>query len=401
MMYFERTLSSIVKKATQSFKVVLITGPRQVGKSTLFDSLKEENRTKVTLDDTDVLALAKHDPNLFFEVYQPPLLIDEVQKAPELLQHIKKIVDSTNEKGLFWLTGSQKFNLMQGVSESLAGRVAILDLQGFSQAEKENDVSRPAFIPDIPLQTKRPIWNVMQTFDTIYKGSYPQLFDGVTDWELYYKSYRDTYLMRDIRDIIKLEDETVFSRFMKILASRTSQVLNYTDIASDVGISPNTAKSWINILKTLGIIYLLQPYFENNIGKRFSKTPKMYFMDTGLCAYLCGLNNGEMIYNSHLSGAFVETYVVSEIIKSYIHNGKNPNIYYYRTTNQEEIDLIVEANNKVYPIEIKQSATPNASMAKNFKLIDDKKRGIGAIICLSDKFIPLNKDTYIIPLSYI
>ena len=400
-MYIERTLSNIVEKATKSFKVIMITGPRQVGKSTLFDNIIEPNRTKVTLDDTEVLGLAKNDPNMFFQTYQPPLLIDEVQKAPELFTYIKKIVDNSNEKGLFWLTGSQKFHLMKNVSESLAGRVAVLDLQGLSQSEKIKEPTRPAFTPDIDLQTKRPIWSVKETFEVIHKGSYPQLFDGVTDWELYYKSYKDTYLMRDVKDIIKLEDETVFTRFLKILASRTSQVVSYADVARDADIAPNTAKAWMGILQTLGIIYFLQPYFENNINKRLVKTPKMYFMDTGLCAHLCGLNTPEMLMNNYLSGAFIETYAVSEIIKSYIHNGKTPNIYFCRTSSKEEIDLVLEENGKIYPIEIKQTATPTLSMAKHFKLIDEKKRGIGAIVCLSDKFIPMNKDVYIIPISYI
>lgn len=400
-MFYERTLSDIVEKATKSFKVILITGPRQVGKSTLFEKIKEENRTKVTLDDGDDLALAKTDPNLFFQKYQPPLLIDEVQKAPELFQYIKKMVDNTDERGLFWLTGSQKFDLMKNVTESLAGRVAVLELQGFSQSEKSHDYTRGAFVPDIDLQTKRPVWTAKETFEVIHKGSYPQLFDGITDWELYYKSYIDTYLMQDVKDIIKIEENTAFRRFIKILASRTSQVLNYTDIARDSDISPNTAKAWLSVLQTLGVVYLLQPYFANNIGKRLSKTPKMYFMDTGLCAHLCGINTSQMLMDSYLSGAFIETYVVSEIVKSYIHNGKIPNIYYYRDSNKEEIDVIIEENNKVYPIEIKQTATPTLSMAKNFKLIDEKKRGIGAIICLNDKFIPMNKDVYIIPISYI
>lgn len=400
-MYYQRTLSSIIGKANKSFKVVLITGPRQVGKSTLFEKMMEANRTKVSLDDTDALTLAKQDPNLFFQIYQPPLLIDEVQKAPELLLHIKKIVDNTDKKGLFWLTGSQKFTLMKNVSDSLAGRVAILDLQGFSQSEKVDDCTRPPFTPDIPLQTNRPIWSAKETFKVIHKGSYPQLFDGVTDWELYYKSYVDTYLMRDVKEIIRLENELTFVRFLKILAIRTAQPLNFTDIARDVDISPNTAKSWLHILQTLGIIYLLPPYFENNIGKRLIKTPKLYFMDTGLCAYLCSIKAPDALIDSHLSGAFIETYAVSEIIKSYIHNARTPNIYYCRTTNQEEIDIVLEENNKVYPIEIKQTATPTISMAKNFKLINESKRGVGCILCLSEKFIPMNKDTYIIPISYI
>ncbi len=400
-MYYQRTLSSVIEKATKSFKVVLITGPRQVGKSTLFEKLMEPGRTKVSLDDFDVLTLAKQDPNLFFQTYKPPLLIDEVQKAPELLVQIKKIVDATDEKGLFWLTGSQKFTLMKNVSESLAGRVAVLDLQGLSQSEKLKNPDRGIFVPDMPLQTKRPIWSAKETFKVIHTGSYPQLFDGITDWELYYKSYVDTYLMRDVKDIVQLGNELTFLRFLKVLAPLTAQQLNYANLARNIDVAPNTVKNWVNILQTLGIIYLLQPYFENNIGKRLVKSPKVYFMDTGLCAYLCAIKTSDALMESYLSGEFVETYAVSEIIKSYIHNGKTPNIYYCRTLNQEEIDVVIEQNDKVYPIEIKQTATPNISMAKNFKLVDKQKKGIGCILCLSEKFIPINKDLYVIPISYI
>lgn len=400
-MYYQRTLSSVIEKATKSFKVVLITGPRQVGKSTLFEKLMEPGRTKVSLDDFDVLTLAKQDPNLFFQTYKPPLLIDEVQKAPELLVQIKKIVDATDEKGLFWLTGSQKFTLMKNVSESLAGRVAVLDLQGLSQSEKLNNPDRGIFVPDMPLQTKRPIWSAKETFKVIHTGSYPQLFDGITDWELYYKSYVDTYLMRDVKDIVQLGNELTFLRFLKVLAPLTAQQLNYANLARNIDVAPNTVKNWVNILQTLGIIYLLQPYFENNIGKRLVKSPKVYFMDTGLCAYLCAIKTSDALMESYLSGEFVETYAVSEIIKSYIHNGKTPNIYYCRTINQEEIDVVIEQNDKVYPIEIKQTATPNISMAKNFKLVDEQKKGIGCILCMSEKFIPINKDLYVIPISYI
>lgn len=400
-MYYQRTLSSVIEKATKSFKVVLITGPRQVGKSTLFEKLMEPGRTKVSLDDFDVLTLAKQDPNLFFQTYKPPLLIDEVQKAPELLVQIKKIVDATDEKGLFWLTGSQKFTLMKNVSESLAGRVAVLDLQGLSQSEKLNNPDRGIFVPDMPLQTKRPIWSAKETFKVIHTGSYPQLFDGITDWELYYKSYVDTYLMRDVKDIVQLGNELTFLRFLKVLAPLTAQQLNYANLARNIDVAPNTVKNWVSILQTLGIIYLLQPYFENNIGKRLVKSPKVYFMDTGLCAYLCAIKTSDALMESYLSGEFVETYAVSEIIKSYIHNGKTPNIYYCRTLNQEEIDVVIEQNDKVYPIEIKQTATPNISMAKNFKLVDEQKKGIGCILCMSEKFIPINKDLYVIPISYI
>jgi predicted AAA+ superfamily ATPase len=399
-MYYKRTLAKTLEKATKSFKVVLITGPRQVGKTTLFRHLKEENRTYVTLDDVEANALAVSDPELFFQTYRPPLFIDEVQRAPNLFRYIKKIVDKSDDKGLFWLTGSQQFTLMKDVSESLAGRIAILDLQGFSQSEKQKDDLRSEFVPDIDLITKRPVKTLEETFDIIIKGSYPQLFDGLTDKDLFYSSYIRTYLERDIREIINIKDELTFVKFLKILASRTSQVMNYNDIARDVGVAQNTIKSWISILQTSGLIYLLQPYF-NNLSKRSIKTPKLYFLDIGLCSYLCGINSAEMAISHPMSGAMFETYVVSEVLKSYWHNGKTPQIYFYRDSLQKEIDLIIENNGKLHPIEIKQTASPTVTMTKNFSVIDDKFRGKGAIICLSNKLIPMNKDVNIIPVSYI
>lgn len=400
-MYYERTLSSVIKEASKNFKVILLTGPRQTGKSTLLERLSEPNRTRVTLDDTNILSLVKEDPDLFFEKYHPPLLIDEVQKAPEIFLRIKMIVDKYNKCGDFWLTGSQKFSLMQNVSDSLAGRVAVLDLQGLSQSEKQTDSKRGAFTPDLPLDTKRNSYTPSEMFSIIQKGSYPQLFSTNTPWELYYKSYIDTYLMRDINDISRISNELTFKNFLKILATRTGQLINYTDLSSDLGISPNTVKNWISILQTLNIIYILPPYFESNIGKRLIKAPKIYFMDTGLASYLCSIKDGNTLSESYLSGAFVETYAVSEIIKSYIHNGKTPNIYYLRTSNGHEIDLIIEDNGKAYPIEIKQTASPTLDMTKNFSLIPDNKRGKGAILSLTSTFMPMRRDVYSIPIAYI
>lgn len=289
---------------------------------------------------------------------------------------------------------------MQGVSESLAGRIVILDLQGFSQAEKQKDKSKKPFTPDISLNEKYPILTAEQAFENIVQGSYPQLFDGITDRDLFYSSYVRTYLERDIREIINIKNEVSFIKFLKILASRTSQVLNYNDFARDIGISPNTAKSWVSILQTSGLIYLLPPYF-NNLGKRSIKTPKLYFIDTGLCSYLCGINNSEIAISHSMSGALFETYVISEVLKSYWHNGKTPQIYFYRDSLQREIDLIIDIDGKLHPIEIKQTATPTENMIKNFNILDEKIRGKGAILCLSNKLIPINKDTNIIPVNYI
>lgn len=399
-MYYERTLSEVINQANQYFKVILITGPRQVGKTTLFKKMREENRKYVTLDDASDLLLAQEDPVQFFEKYSPPVLIDEVQKAPKLFSYIKKIVDESDAKGQFWLTGSHVFHLMKNVSESLAGRVAVLNLQGFSQAEKQQDKDRPPFLPDIPLNTERPILSKAEIFDLIVKGSYPQLFDG-THLSLYYSSYVSTYMERDVKSIVNVTNETAFIKFLKVMAARTGQVLNYHDISRDVEVSAPTIKNWVSILETSGLIYLM-PAYSGNLSQRAIKTPKMYFMDTGLCCYLNGITTGEMAMNGPISGGLFETYVVSEVLKSYWHHGERPYIYFYRDTdNNKEIDLIIESHGKVWPVEIKQSSSPNIQMAKHFGIIDETKRGKGAIICTATKFIPMNKDVVVIPVSYI
>lgn len=398
-MYYKRTLAKSLKQADKFFKVVLLTGPRQVGKSTLFEHIKEETRTSISLDDKEILMLAQEDPVQFFERFPPPILIDEVQKAPNLFSYIKQIVDGSDKKGQFWLTGSQQFHLMKNVSESLAGRVAILDLQGFSQSEKEQDETRPAFVPDIPLATKRQIWTALQTFDVIVKGSFPQLFDG-TPPNLFYSGYIRTYLERDVREILNISNENAFIKFLKVAAARTGQMLNYNDMARDVDVSVNTIKSWISVLETSGLIYLL-PAYSNNMTKRAVKTPKLYFLDTGLCCHLAGITTAEMALTYSMSGALFETYVVSEILKSYWHNGERPFIYFYRDWAGKEIDLILEVNGKLWPIEIKQTSSPTPKMVQNFDVLAGKECGKGALICTANKFIPMNKDVNIIPVSYI
>ncbi len=355
-MYLKRTLEKKLKEANEFFKVIILTGPRQVGKTTLLEKIKEDSRTYVTLDDMDALLLATEDPVLFFEKFKPPVLIDEVQKAPNLFIYIKSIVDKSNQTAQFWLTGSQQFHLMKNVSESLAGRAAIINLQGFSISELQKDTTRDSFIPDIDLQTKRPIFSTSEIFEKIVNGSYPQLADG-TPKDLFYSSYIKTYIEKDIREIINISNENNFLKFLRVIASRTAQTINYNDIANDVGISPNTVKSWISVLETSGLIYLLQPYF-NNFTKRAIKTPKLYFLDTGLCSYLIGIKNADVAEQTSINGALFETYVVSEILKSYWHNAKTPWIYFYRDTLGKEIDLLIEENSKIYPIEIKKTSTP-------------------------------------------
>ena len=398
-MYYKRTLSKSLTDANKFFKVILLTGPRQVGKTTLLEHIKEPGRVYVSLDDMDSLMMAQEDPAHFFECFPPPLLIDEVQKAPELFPYIKSIADKSGKKGQFWLTGSQQFHLMKNVSESLAGRVAILDLQGFSQSEKAKDDKRPAFLPDIPLKTKNEVFSAREIFDVIVRGSFPQLFDG-THSAMFYSAYVRTYIERDVREIINISNEHAFLKFLKVMAARTGQILNYNDVSHEIEVSLNTVKSWVSVLETSGLIYLLQPFFRN-MTKRAIKTPKIYFLDTGLCCYLTGILDGKMAMNHYRSGALFETYVVSEVLKSYWHNGERPFIYYYRDTLGKEIDLILEKNGKLWPVEIKQTSTPSPKMIQNFDVIDIKDRGCGALVCTANKLISMGNNINVIPVSYI
>lgn len=398
-MYYKRTLSESVNQANAFFKVILLTGPRQVGKTTLLERIKEPDRAYVSLDDMEARMMAQEDPAHFFERFTPPVLIDEVQKAPNLFPFIKRIADKSPKKGQFWLTVSQQFHLMKNVSESLAGRVAILDLQGFSQSEKAKDETRPAFRPDIPLQTRRPIWSALETFEMIVNGSFPQLVDG-TPPLLFYSAYVRTYVERDVREILNISNENAFLKFLKVIASRTGQVLNYNDIARDIEVSLNTVKSWISVLETSGLIYLLPPYFRN-LAKRAIKTPKIYFLDTGLCCYLTGITTGETAMNHPMSGALFETYVVSEVLKSYWHHGERPFAYFYRDALGKEIDLILDRDGKLWPIEIKQTSSPNLKMARAFTVLANEACGKGALVCTANEFVSIGEDVNVIPASYI
>lgn len=398
---YQRTIATSVKKASELFKVVLITGPRQVGKTTLLRSLMEKDRAYVSLDDPFALALAKNDPEAFFQKYKLPILIDEVQRAPELFIHIKRLVDEIDKKGQVWITESQIFSLMQGVSDSLAGRVAVLSLLGFSQAEKQNDCERELFTPEMGVDTQRKILTKEEIFDEIVKGSYPDMVLQ-SDPYMFFTSYISTYLERDVREITNVQDLTTFANFMKILASRTSQVLNYSDIANNLHITVPTVKRWVSVLETTGLIVLLYPY-SRNVSQRSIKSPKLYFTDTGLCSFLLGEDlTGSMLMNMSYSGALFENYVVSEVYKSFYHHGRVPNLYFYRSENNtKEIDLVLEARGKVHPIEIKQSSNPDIKMTKAFELIDEKVRGRGCIICNCSEVHPLSKDVVAIPVSYI
>lgn len=402
-MYINRTLEKHIKQLSYQFKVILVTGARQVGKSTLLKHCDPE-RNYVTLDDYRAREMALNDPELFLQRYKAPLIIDEIQYAPSILSYIKIAVDNSDKKGQYWLTGSQQFHMMKNVTESLAGRVAIVDLKGLSLKELD-DLEQVPFIPTADnienMRKSSKYHDLTDIYQKIWRGSYPEVNTNTdTDWETFYKSYLRTYIERDIKDLNAVKNEMDFIKFLKVLAARTGQMLDYTDISKEVGVSSPTIKSWVSILVSSNIVYLLQPYFSN-INKRIVKTPKIYFMDTGLCSYLTNWDNSQVLESGAMSGAIFETYVVSEIIKSYAHNIKEPNIYYYRDKDKREIDVIIERNGKLYPIEIKKSSNPDKSAIKNFSVISEDNLGNGAVVCLAKEDYPITKNINAIPISYI
>jgi predicted AAA+ superfamily ATPase len=419
--YIKRTIESSIKKIEKSFPVVMITGPRQVGKTTLLNMLMKKNENKkinyISLDDLSARTLAIEDPELFLRTYEFPLIIDEFQYAPDILSYIKIIVDkkrleslenNTQESnGLFYLTGSQAFQTMKNVTESLAGRVGILDLYGLSTREI-NGVKEEIFIPELEILSKKETVKKLSTielYEKIITGSYPQLYKNKNiDRCRYFETYIRTYIERDIRQIINIQDELKFLKFINNVAARTGQELNITDICNGIGISNLTGDSWLSILTSTGLVYLLQPYSNNTIA-RIVKKPKIYFMDTGLACYLSGYINATTLEKSAYNGAIFETYVISEIIKSYANNGieARKHLYYYRDNNGKEIDLIIINNNVVYPIEIKKSANPGKEAIKNFGVVEKfgMEIGNGGVICMKDKLFPIDRDNNYIPIELV
>lgn len=406
-MDIQRTLANCVAEVSQSFKVVLLTGPRQVGKTTLLRSLSGSERSYVTLDDLDTRIAAEQDPATFIQRLSYPVLIDEVQYAPSLFSYIKMKVDEDKLPGQFWLTGSQQFAMMKNISDSLAGRVAILDMLGISLAEEEGRTQTPHFLPSLEVLKERqtlakPI-SINELYHKIWRGSFPDVVvnDGKA-WETFYASYITSYTEKDVRDYLKVDDLIAFRKFMQVAASRTGQMINYTSIANDVNVAVQTIKSWFNVLQATGLITVIQPYF-NNLTKRATKTPKFHFLDTGLCCYLTGWMNAEVLEKGAMSGPMLETYVVSEIIKSYIHNGKKPPIYYYADKEKNEVDLLIEDSGKLYPVEIKKTASITNMNFKGFEFLSKTKAeiGHGAVVCLANKMIPITKDIDAVPIGYI
>lgn len=424
MTYIKRAAEDTVSRISEMFPVLLVTGPRQVGKTTLLQRLAETQRNMglerkyVTLDDPDVRYLAKHDPALFLQRYSPPVLIDEIQYATELLPYIKMSVDRSKRKGDFWITGSQVFRLMKNVSESLAGRVGIVNLLGLSDAEIYQEQSEP-FSTDAArlmnrLSVRKP-HGLNEIYRRIFRGSMPELYaDENIDWETYYRSYVNTYLQRDIRDLAQVADEMQFYNFMTIVAAHTSKPVIYEQMAEAAGISAPTAKKWLSILVSSHIIALVQPY-HNNALKRVVKMPLLHFLDTGLAAYLLKWGNPEALEKGAMSGAFFESYVFSEIYKSYLNAGKEPPIFYYRDKDQKEIDLLIYQNGVLSPIEIKKAASPGKTAIKNFHVLDPITReenfggleslkveiGTGSVICMAGDLLPVDEKNWYVPVWLI
>ena len=371
MKYIKRSAESTIKKQEKMFKAILVTGARQVGKTTMLKNLKS-NTNYITLDDMILNQAAIEDPNLFLKSNKPPIIIDEIQYAPDLLRYIKIEIDNSEEKAMFYLTGSQQFHLMKNVSESLAGRIGILNLLGLSLREIKNIDFNKVFVPTEDYIAEKGKYDMKisydEIWDIIHKGTMPALYQENIDFEMYYSMYVNTYIERDVRNLTQVGDTLTFLKFMTALASRIGQLLNLNNVANEVGITIPTAQRWLSILVSSNIVYLLEPYY-NNIMKRAIKTPKIYFLDTGLVAYLTKWKNKEVLEAGNMAGSFFENFVIIEIIKSYYNNGElRPPLYFYRDKEKNEIDLIIEQNGQLHPIEIKKSATPTKEMISNFMI---------------------------------
>ena len=409
-MYIERELERKFNHMNAFFKAILVFGARQVGKSTLIKHIfPEYNRS--SFDDRLTRLQAREEPRLFFMNNPRPLFIDEVQKENAILEEIKLIVDESDARGEFLLSGSQRLELMKGMSESLAGRVSVMELPGLSLREIKGVSFNRHFVPteeylsDREKEIKRydDLWSI------IHKGSYPELYDIDRDWQDYYSSYVSTYLERDINELIST-DSLTFTKFMTAVAARTGEMLNYANIASEVGVSEPTIKNWISVLERTGIVYILQPYSASALTRAI-RTPKIYFRDTGLVCYLTRWLTADALKNSAVAGSVFETFVVSEILKSYSNEGRDYrfSIFYYRgkdkrTSCENEIDLVIQEDGVLYPIEIKMTGNPKASMGAANPVLDkiqDRRRGLGVILCLIDKKTYLRENLVALPIEYL
>lgn len=409
MEYISRHMESRVLELSKSYSAILLTGPRQAGKTTMLRKLAEKEnieRGYVTLDDLAERDMAKNDPALFLQLHKPPVLIDEVQYAPELFTYIKIHIDEHHAPGAFWMTSSQIFRLMRGVQEPLAGRVALLHMSPMSQREITGAPCVPFTTDMEALLAQRDAMQPVTTpelFARLWRGSMPGLVSGqFPDRNIFYSSYLSTYVERDVRELSSSVDALKFNRFVTAVAARCSQLLNYKALADDADIDQPTAKNWVNILETLGIIFLLHPY-SNNVLKRTIKTPKVYFYDTGLVCYLTRWSSPEVAESGAMSGALLENFAVSEIMKGYQNAGLEPYLYFYRDRDAKEIDVILEGDGKLCPLEIKKTAMPDKRLTRIFGVIDKSPLclGTGAVLCMAEKFSAIDKDNLIVPVWMI
>ena len=418
--YINRTVELRLKNMYGAFPAILVTGPRQSGKSTVLQyvtNIRNEKINEVSLDDITERTLAQTDPELFIRTHGTPLIIDEFQYAPDLLSYIKIEIDKARKNEMFgdgkevgtlyYLTGSQIFETMENITESLAGRVGIIDLYPLSTREL-NKVQEDIFVPDIELIKKKEKVkqeNISRLFERIFRGSYPELYKNKKiSLEAFFSSYIRTYIERDVRKIVNIKDEPKFMKFISAMAARTGQEYNASDIAKDVEVDADTISKWTSILTNTYIIFLLQPHMNNNIG-RIIKRPKIYFMDTGLACFLTGYISPETLQKSAYSGQIFETYVISEIVKSYTNNQRDPrkHLYYYRDSNQKEIDLLVINEDKIYPVEIKKSANLGKNAIKNFDIVKkfEMNSPNGIVLCLTENIHTIDEKNYMVPIEYI
>ena len=408
MKYIKRHAEATVNTLSEMFGAILVAGPRQVGKTTMLQRITE-GMNYATLDDLIVRAAAQEQSGTFFKDNPPPVFVDEIQKAPELFSQIKMLIDREHKKGKFFMCGSQQFQMMKGVSESLSGRIGLVTLLGFSLRERYGVSNDTPFLPTDAYfdERKKQLANIPyeEVWKMIHRGSMPELCENPDfDWQMFYGAYVRTYIERDVRDLSEIGDTVKFTRFMTAVAASTGQLVNLASMARDVGISQPTAERWLSILVASNIVYLLKPY-SNNITKRAVKTPKLYFLDTGLAAYLTRWNTPDVLKNGAMAGAFFESFVIAEIIKSYHNKGiVEPPLYFYRDKDMNEIDLVIEENGTLYPLKMKKHADPQKKDMDAFDLlgkIPGTKRGPGGVICLYDRLITLKGNDRVIPINYL